>query len=65
MEAPCTVLKLSKAEAEARGRELLARVGLGDKLNHYPDLGPDPLTRDEVDTLLLRLLRKDDAHADD
>jgi len=36
MEAPCTVLKLPKAEAEARGRELLAMVGLGDKLNHYP-----------------------------
>src|SRR5205085_8074147 len=36
MEAPCTVLKLPKAEAEARGRELLAMVGLGDKVNHYP-----------------------------
>jgi polar amino acid transport system ATP-binding protein len=36
MEAPCTVLKLPKAEAEARGRELLTMVGLGDKLNHYP-----------------------------
>jgi polar amino acid transport system ATP-binding protein len=36
MEAPSTVLGLSKVEAEARGRELLAMVGLGDKLNHYP-----------------------------
>jgi polar amino acid transport system ATP-binding protein len=36
MEAPCTVLKLPKREAEERARELLAMVGLGDKLNHYP-----------------------------
>jgi polar amino acid transport system ATP-binding protein len=36
MEAPCTVLKLSKTESEARGRELLEMVGLGDKLHHYP-----------------------------
>jgi polar amino acid transport system ATP-binding protein len=36
MEAPSTVLGLSKDEAEARGWELLAMVGLGDKLNHYP-----------------------------
>jgi polar amino acid transport system ATP-binding protein len=36
MEAPRTVLKMPKPEAEARARELLAMVGLGDKLNHYP-----------------------------
>jgi polar amino acid transport system ATP-binding protein len=36
MEAPRTVLKLSKTDAEARGRELLAMVGLGDKLDHSP-----------------------------
>jgi polar amino acid transport system ATP-binding protein len=36
MEAPCTVLKLSKKEAEERARELLSMVGLADKFNHYP-----------------------------
>ncbi|HEX5077577.1 MAG TPA: ectoine/hydroxyectoine ABC transporter ATP-binding protein EhuA [Geminicoccaceae bacterium] len=36
MEAPVTVLGLSRDEAQARGRELLAMVGLGDKLDHYP-----------------------------
>lgn len=35
-EAPIRVLGLSKQEAEERGRDLLARVGLGDKLRSYP-----------------------------
>ena len=36
MEAPCTVLKMPKKQAEARAAELLAMVGLGDKLQHFP-----------------------------
>jgi polar amino acid transport system ATP-binding protein len=36
IEAPCTVLKMPKAEAEARAKDLLEMVGLGNKLNHYP-----------------------------
>jgi polar amino acid transport system ATP-binding protein len=36
MEAPCTVLKLPKGQAEERARELLSMVGLADKCNHYP-----------------------------
>lgn len=36
MEAPVQVLGLSKAEARERTEELLAMVGLEDKLNHYP-----------------------------
>ena len=36
MEAPLTVLGLSKDEAHARAADLLAQVGLADKLDHYP-----------------------------
>src|SRR5215472_7873892 len=36
MQAPVTVLGLSKQEAEARAAELLDMVGLGDKKLHYP-----------------------------
>jgi polar amino acid transport system ATP-binding protein len=35
--APREVLGLGRAEAEARGRELLARFGLADKAEEYPD----------------------------
>jgi polar amino acid transport system ATP-binding protein len=35
--APRKVLKLPRAEAEARARELLARFGLADKADDYPD----------------------------
>jgi polar amino acid transport system ATP-binding protein len=35
--APRKVLKLSAAEAEARAMELLARFGLADKRDEYPD----------------------------
>jgi polar amino acid transport system ATP-binding protein len=35
--APRRVLGLSQREAEERGRELLARFGLGDKEGEYPD----------------------------
>ncbi len=34
--APMKLLKLSKADAEARAMELLARVGLADRANAYP-----------------------------
>ena len=34
--APMRVKRLSKAAATARAQELLERVGLGDKGNHYP-----------------------------
>lgn len=37
IEGPITVLKLSKAEATARAKNLLTKVGLADKLDHYPD----------------------------
>ncbi len=36
MEAPVTVLGLSKDEAQHRTAELLRMVGLGSKLDHYP-----------------------------
>ncbi|WP_019341492.1 ectoine/hydroxyectoine ABC transporter ATP-binding protein EhuA [Stutzerimonas stutzeri] len=36
MEAPVQVLGLSKREARERAEELLAMVGLEDKLEHYP-----------------------------
>ena len=36
MEAPRTVLGLSKDEASERASELLSMVGLRDKLNHHP-----------------------------
>ncbi len=36
MEAPVQVLGKPKAEAEATARELLERVGLADRADHYP-----------------------------
>jgi polar amino acid transport system ATP-binding protein len=36
IEAPMTVLKMGKRDAEARASELLAMVGLSEKKNHYP-----------------------------
>jgi polar amino acid transport system ATP-binding protein len=36
MEAPMTVLGLSKDEAHARAADLLAQVGLTDKIDQYP-----------------------------
>lgn len=36
IEAPTLVKKVPKAEAIARGKELLDRVGLSDRMNHYP-----------------------------
>lgn len=33
---PARIARMPAAEAEARGRELLARVGLGDRLEHKP-----------------------------
>ena len=35
-EAPIHVLKMPKGEAEERAKALLDKVGLADKLNHYP-----------------------------
>nr|WP_321292332.1 amino acid ABC transporter ATP-binding protein [uncultured Trichococcus sp.] len=37
IEGPITVLKLSKTEATVRAKNLLTKVGLADKLDHYPD----------------------------
>ncbi|SLN39393.1 ABC transporter ATP-binding protein [Oceanibacterium hippocampi] len=36
MEAPVHVLKHPRAEAEARAREILEKVGLGDRMDYYP-----------------------------
>jgi polar amino acid transport system ATP-binding protein len=36
IEAPMTVLKMKRSEAEARASELLDMVGLSEKRNHYP-----------------------------
>jgi polar amino acid transport system ATP-binding protein len=36
MEAPLSVLKQDRAEVEARARELLDKVGIGDKADVYP-----------------------------
>ncbi|GAA6207014.1 amino acid ABC transporter ATP-binding protein [Cognatishimia sp. WU-CL00825] len=36
MEAPVTVLGRDKAEVEAKAREYLAKVGIGDKCDAYP-----------------------------
>ncbi|MBL8906798.1 MAG: amino acid ABC transporter ATP-binding protein [Rhizobiales bacterium] len=35
--APIKVLGLSREEAEARGRQMLEKVGLGHKVNEYPE----------------------------
>lgn len=37
MEGPVTVLKKSKAEVEAKARALLAKVGLAERADMYPD----------------------------
>ncbi|MBN1881437.1 MAG: amino acid ABC transporter ATP-binding protein [Deltaproteobacteria bacterium] len=37
LEAPVRVLKMGKAKARAVGKELLERVGLGDKADVYPE----------------------------
>ena len=36
IEAPVQVLGMNRKEATERGKELLAMVGLGEKLEHYP-----------------------------
>ncbi|MBZ6075772.1 amino acid ABC transporter ATP-binding protein [Microvirga puerhi] len=35
--APCAVKRISKAEAKRKARQVLAQVGLEDKLNSYPE----------------------------
>ncbi|HKS91703.1 MAG TPA: amino acid ABC transporter ATP-binding protein [Tepidiformaceae bacterium] len=37
IEGPIQVRRQSRAEATARGRQLLARVGLADRADHYPE----------------------------
>jgi ABC-type polar amino acid transport system ATPase subunit len=37
IEGPLRVLKMSRSEAERRGHELLTRVGLADRADHYPE----------------------------
>jgi polar amino acid transport system ATP-binding protein len=37
IEAPVHVLRLGRTECRARGEELLSKVGLGDRMNHYPE----------------------------
>ncbi|MCW2677910.1 MAG: ectoine/hydroxyectoine transporter ATP-binding protein EhuA [Modestobacter sp.] len=37
IEAPTKVKGIGKAEARDRGEELLGRVGLGDRVHHYPN----------------------------
>ncbi|TKD70322.1 amino acid ABC transporter ATP-binding protein [Pseudalkalibacillus hwajinpoensis] len=37
IEAPLTVKKMKRADAEKEGKELLAKVGLADKANVYPN----------------------------
>jgi polar amino acid transport system ATP-binding protein len=36
MEAPIQVARRSKAQARSRAQELLSRVGLADRADHYP-----------------------------
>lgn len=36
IKAPMVVKKMSRTEAEERGRKLLEKVGLGDRKDHYP-----------------------------
>jgi cystine transport system ATP-binding protein len=36
MEGPVTVKKISKEKAREKASSLLVKVGLGDKLDHYP-----------------------------